>query len=188
MPLCDGCGAQTDDGHIRQRIERLELATRYRPIHIAALLIDAGPPPCLEDYFYRPAADRNERSPESKAYFDALLTAGGLDPAAHANEAAALTDFQRRGFFLVGAIDCAPASPAAIERNAPTLLRRVKISYQPKSIALISRLTEALIVRFQQNSWSPALILNDGGSFEIPAQAESLAKALAAAVAPRAHA
>jgi hypothetical protein len=188
MPLCDGCGAKTDDAHIRQRIERLELATRYRPVHIAALLIDAGPPARLEDYFYRPAADGNERSPESKAYFDAMTKAVGIDQAAHANQEAALTEFQRRGFFLAGAIDCAPASPAAIERNAPTLLRRVKVSYQPKSIALISRLTEALIVQFQQNSWSPALILNDGSSFEIPAQAESLAKALATALAPKAHA
>ncbi len=56
MPVCDGCGMQADDAHIRRRIERLELATRFRPIHIQALLIDAAPPSRSEDYFYRPPA------------------------------------------------------------------------------------------------------------------------------------
>jgi hypothetical protein len=188
MPLCDGCGAQVDDAHIRQRIQRLEFATRYRPVHIAALLIDGGPPARIEDYFYRPAAHRDERSPESKNYFDAVMKAAGIDLNSQPNEESALTEFQRRGFFLAGAIDCAPANPAAIERNAATLLRRVKVSYQPKSIALISPLTQPLVARIQQQTGAAALILNDGAPFEIPAQAESLAKALARAAAPKAHA
>jgi hypothetical protein len=185
MPLCDGCGAQVDDAHIRHRIERLELATRFRPVHIAALLIDAGPPERPGDYFYRAAANRSERTPESAACFDAVMKAAGIDPNSLANEEAALTEFQRRGFFLVGAVDCPPPSSAAIERNAPTLLRRVKVSYQPKSIVLISPLTQPILARFQADASSPAPILLDGKPFGIPAQAEALAKALATSRAPK---
>jgi hypothetical protein len=188
MPLCDGCGAQVDDTHIRQRIERLEFATRYRPVHIALLLIDGGPSSRPEDYFYRAAAEGGERSPESKTYFDALARAAGIDSKTHQNEEAVLTEFQRRGFFLVGAVDCPRANSAAIERNSSTLLRRVKVSYQPKSIALISPLTEVLIPHFQQASPSIALILSDGKPFDFPAQAETLAKELAKAGASKAQA
>jgi hypothetical protein len=192
MPLCDGCGAQVDDAHIRHRIERLEFATRFRPIHIAVLLIDAGPPARPEEYFYRPAANRDERSSESAAYFEALMKAAGAGPNAYTQEETALAEFQRHGFFLVSAIECALANPAstqtAIERSASTLLRRVKVSYKPKSIALLSGPTQPLIAHFQQNGWSSALILNDGKPFEIPAQDEILAKALAKSSAPKAHA
>ena len=67
MSVCDGCGAVADDKHIRERIERLELATRFRPVHIRALLIDAAPPPRVEDYFYRAAKDRRPCGPPNHA-------------------------------------------------------------------------------------------------------------------------
>jgi hypothetical protein len=35
--LCDGCGQPATPEHIAERIHRLELATRYRPIHIQVL-------------------------------------------------------------------------------------------------------------------------------------------------------
>src|ERR1700728_3131303 len=149
MPVCDGCGAQVDDAHIRQRIERLELATRFRPVHISVLLVDAAPPARREDYFYRATASLSDRSPAGRDYFDALMNSAGVDADAQSNEEAALAEFQRRGFFLIGAIECAPANPAdtprIIERAAPTLLRRVKVSYKPKSIAMLSSATQPLI-------------------------------------------
>jgi hypothetical protein len=195
MPLCDGCGAQVDDAHIRLRIERLELATRFRPIHISVLLIDAGPPERLEDYFYRPAANRSDRSPASAEYFDALMKATGIEPGSHPNEEAALAAFQRRGFFLVGATDCPPETHAdkahatrPSVRAIPTILRRIRISYKPKSIALLSPETEPLLAALLQDGWSAGLILDNGKPFQMPAQAEALAKALAAASAPKAHA
>jgi hypothetical protein len=132
MPVCDSCGAQVDDAHIRQRIERLELATRFRPIHISVLLIDAAPPARFEDYFYRATNDRSERSPASRDYFDGLVKCAGVVPSTEMNEDAALAEFQRHGFFLIGAVECALESssdPArAIERAAPGILRRFKVS------------------------------------------------------------
>jgi hypothetical protein len=189
MPVCDGCGAQVDDAHIRQRIERLELATRFRPIHISVLLIDAAPPARFEDYFYRAAADRSERSLASRPYFDALMKCAGLAPGpdSQAGEDAALAEFQRRGFFLIGAIECPLADrsdpQAAIERASPAVLRRVKMSYKPKSVVLLSPLTQPLVQAFEDNGCASQLILHDGQPFAGPAD-----QALANAIARRAAA
>ena len=78
MALCDGCGLQVDDAHIRRRIERLELATRFRPIRIHVLLIDAAPPISEEDYFYRASSNREERSLVSRMYFDEIVKSAGI--------------------------------------------------------------------------------------------------------------
>jgi hypothetical protein len=183
MPICDGCGAQVDDAHIRVRIERLELATRFRPIHISVLLIDAAPPPRFEDYFYR-AAHPSERSPAARTYFDALLRCAGAASGqpSPATEEAALAEFQRHGFFLIGAVECPleshPDAARAIERAAPTVLRRVNVSYKPKSIALLSSGTQPLIEALQANGWADRLILADGKPFA-PLEDEALAKAIA---------
>jgi hypothetical protein len=182
MPVCDGCCARVDDAHIRQRIERLELATRFRPLHISVLLIDAAPPARFEDYFYRAGA---ERSSASRAYFDALVGCAGVAPGSHTgmNEQAALAEFQRRGLFLIGAIECAlenhPDPAQAIERAASAILRRVNVSYKPKSIALLSPRTQPLVQMFQENGWASRLILNEGDPFADPPVDERLAKALA---------
>jgi hypothetical protein len=182
MPVCDGCGAQVDDAHIRHRIERLELATRYRPVHISVLLIDAAPPARFEDYFYRATSDRSERSPASRTYFDALVKCAGAAPKPGMTEEAALAEFQRRGLFLIGAVECAldgNADPAkAIELALPAVLRRVKVSYKPKSIAFLSPHTEALVRAFQANDWADRLILDRGKPFADFPSTSRLARAL----------
>jgi hypothetical protein len=169
MPVCDSCGAGVDDAHIRQRIERLELATRFRPVHISVLLIDAAPPVRFEDYFYCATSDRTERSPASREYFDAMVKCAGAAVSPKMNEEAALAEFQRHGFFLIGAVECSLEShgePAkAIERAAPGILRRVKVSYKPKSVAFLSPYTQMLIPMFQANDWADRLILDQGKPF-----------------------
>jgi hypothetical protein len=183
MPVCDGCGAQVDDAHIRQRIERLELATRFRPVHISLLLIDAAPPARPEDYFYRASANRADRSSASRAYFDALMQVAGIPPAAQASEESALAEFQRRGFFLIGAVECPPLAgaglPGAIEHTALNTLRRVNVSYKPKAIALLSAQTLPLVAVFQQTDWVSRLVLDDGKPFDVPLSPGRLARALA---------
>lgn len=182
MPVCDSCGAQGDDAHIRRRIERLELATRFRPIHISVLLVDAGPPARFEDYFYRATKDRSERTPASREYFDALVNCAGIVPGPDMDEDASLAEFQRHGFFVVGALDCAledPDDPAkAIEGAAGVLLRRVNVSYKPKLIAFLSGKTQSLVPIFQANGWGPRLILLDGEPFGDSVLTGRLARAI----------
>jgi len=183
MPVCDGCGAQVDDAHIRRRIERLELATRFRPVHISVLLVDASPPQRPEDYFYRVSPDRSDRSSASRAYFEALMQIAGVSSIAPSSEESALAEFQRRGFFLIGAVECPLGAGAdlqdAVERTALTTLRRVNVSYKPKSIALLSAETQPLIAVFQQTDWSSRLVLDNGKPFDVPLSPDRLVRALA---------
>lgn len=172
MPICDGCGAPVDATHIRQRIARLELATRFRPIHIQVLLLDAAPPAKLEDYFYRPSQDPGERSTPSRMFFDELAKCTGHVPPAHATEETTLGEFQKRGFFLAYAVECPVESPselaAALDRLASTVVLRVNSSYKPKFLAPISRDLHLLLPLLQLKGWNEHLILNNGEPFDDP--------------------
>lgn len=181
MPVCDGCGERVDEHHIRRRIERLELATRFRPIHINVLLMDAAPPLATEDFFYAPGG--TARSAAGRRYFDELAKLAGAGQGSTADTEAILSEFQHRGFFLASAVECPVADGAAlnaiIRRLAPTVLRRVQASYKPKYVALISQAAEELIEPFRAAGWGDRLILDHGAPFA----ADSLAGQLTAALA-----
>lgn len=141
MPTCDGCGAVVEAEHIRRRIERLELATRYRPVHIQTLLIGVAPPSRAKEDFY------------------ASETEGA--------------ELQRSGIFLVYAVECPLADGAdsseAVRRAAPTVVKRVQLSYKPKSVVLFSGATAELIPALLGAGFGERLILNDGAPFaELP--------------------
>jgi len=172
MPICDGCDAQVDEAHIRQRIERLELATRFRPIHIQVLLLDAAPPAKLEDYFYRPASNSDERSQASRMFFDELAKCVGHAPRTYTQEEATLAEFQKHGFFLAYAVECPVESSSelaqTIKRLVPTVALRVNSSYKPKFVAPISRLLQDVIPVLQSKGWTEKIILNDGKPLDDP--------------------
>jgi hypothetical protein len=171
VPVCDGCGVQADDAHIRRRIERLELATRFRPIHIQVLLIDAAPPARPEDYFYH-AANREERSQSSRDYFDEIAKCCGLTINPQMNDESTLAEFQHRGFYLAHVREC-PAEPAdeldeALERLGSVMIRRVEKSYKPKYIVLLSASSGELIPQFERSEMRDRLILDHGKPFLSP--------------------
>jgi hypothetical protein len=172
MPVCDGCGSEVSDQHIRQRIERLEFSTRFRPIHIQVLFIDATPPSRIEDFFYRPAKDRSVRSVGSRMFFDEIVKCLGMAPGPDLQEEAVLAEFQRRGFFLVYAVECPiedyAEQEAAVRRLAPTIQKRVQNSYKPKHILLLSQPTQDLVALFQLTGWGDRLLLDKGGPFIDP--------------------
>ena len=187
MPPCDGCGAQVDEAHIRSRIERLEHATRFRPIHIQVLFLAAAPPSLPEDDFYR-AATSTKRSPDSQLFFREISKSIGRTPGDIADEAAILTEFQRAGFYLADAVECPIESPeqlaAAVTKLASRVVLRVNTSYKPKFVAPISQALQPLIPLFQNNSWADRLILHNGEPFDDrtefgTALADSIAEALA---------
>jgi hypothetical protein len=170
MLVCDGCGLEAPDLHRRQRIERLELATRYRPIHIQVLFVDSAPGPRNDDYFYRSSKDRAARSVGSRMYFDEIMkvlaapaAASGSKPLA--DEAAQLAEFQRRGYFLTHVVECPIEGEAemenAIYRMAPKFLLRVQKSYQPKHILLLSQPTQHIIELLQTEGWDGKKLLLD---------------------------
>src|ERR1700722_6542199 len=171
MPVCDGCGAQVDDAHIRARIERLEMATRFRPLHIQVLLLGMAAPARPEDYFYRAAEQGRERSPESRAFFDALLRCAGENPSRFATEREALAEFQRRGVFLTHVVECPEDTEAereaALARCAPSLVKRIQFSYKPKYVAPISRALQRIVPLLSAAGWADRLILNGDKPFEV---------------------
>lgn len=172
MPACDGCGARADEAHIRRRVERLELATRFRPVHIKVLFLDGAPPVRLEDYFYRAAKDRSVRSLASRMQFDELAKCAGSDTKGEIDEEQALIDFQRRGFFLTYAVECPfedqEDPQGSLRRLAPTVMKRVQTSYIPTYIIPVSQATQELIRLFGFIGWGDRLVLNKGGPWVDP--------------------
>jgi hypothetical protein len=170
MAFCDGCGSQVDDAHIRRRIERLELSTRFRPIHIQVLLMDSVPLGRTEDYFYRAASSPDQRSTSSRDYFNEIVKCSGFIVGPGTSEEIALAEFQHRGFYLAYAVECpvepAEESAAALERAGPTVLQRVEKSYKPKYIALISASLTKVIPLFERSEIR--LLLNYGKPFMSP--------------------
>jgi hypothetical protein len=195
MSVCDGCEMPADDAHIRRRIERLELATRFRPIHIQVLLIDAAPPAQSEDYFYRSPGGPDARSKAWRHYFDEIVKCCGLVLNPGMLEESALTEFQHRGFYLAYAVECPIETPdkldATLERVGPVVIRRVEKSYRPKRIALISTSLAKLIPGFERSELRDRLLLNHGQPFvspldlsegSAPGRTASLSDALSAAL------
>ncbi len=149
MRVCDGCGAPADESHIRSRIERLEMATRFRPIHIQTLLLADAPPSRIEDYFYRPLRDGESRSSGAKDFFVEVMKAAGISPDAAANEEAALAEFQHRGFYLADVVECPVPTPQELSERitaaSSTLLKRIEFSYRPKHVVPIGAGVNAII-------------------------------------------
>src|ERR1700731_5510069 len=79
--LCDGCGLPASPEHLAARMQLLELVTRFRPIHIHVLFVALDPMPRPQDEFFRP--------PESRQFFDSLLSALDVSTHAESNAAAA---------------------------------------------------------------------------------------------------
>ena len=180
--LCDGCGLPASPEHIAARMERLELVTRFRPIHIQVLFIALDPMPRLEDEFYRP--------PESHQFFDSLLSALEISTHAESNTAGAaaanLLEFQRRGYYLTYASECplplpnstseyadGSAARECISRLAPTLVRRIRFNYKPKHVALLGTNLSPLIEIFEQAGISALLLLDNGTPLTVPSAGDA---------------
>jgi len=177
MRVCDGCGASADEAHVRQRIERLEMATRFRPIHIQVLLLGDAPPIRIEDYFYRPLRNGESRSAGAKAFFIEMLKAASIAPDAAANEEAALAEFQRRGFYLADAIECPMATPeelgVRVTDASSTVLKRIEFSYRPKHVVPIGAAVKSLIPLLQRCSVGDRLVVADATGVRSDALATS---------------
>ncbi len=140
---CDGCGLPASPEHVAERLARLELATRYRPIHTSVLFLAVAPQGPPQDDFYAPPKSENIFQP----FLDALdilrpenAPAGAIDLSS-ANMAR-LVEFQRRGYYLTYLSECPLAAEddtvaAAISRLGPTLLRRIRFNYRPKRIVIL---------------------------------------------------
>lgn len=163
---CDSCGNPASAEHIRDRLARLQRATRWRPIHISLLLICTAPPERPEDDLY--ATDLGEPSLGARAYINGLFQYLGIAPAASREDQ--LTELQRNGTYIARLIECPLAPNASLDnlaaRYAPELLKRIEFSYKPKKIALLDPVAPGL-AQLLLNSKFGSLIENNGKGIDI---------------------
>jgi len=171
--LCDSCGQPTSPEHIRERLARLELATRYRPIHIGLLLICTAPPASLVDDLY--AWEQQGAGPKARDYlqglFQCVTSGGGNSPGGQ------LSELQRGGVFLSRLVECpinlnSSASGSNNENLAtlygPVLIKRIQYSYKSRQIALLAPVALGMADLLSKAGFGPQLIAA-GQGIEIPA-------------------
>ncbi len=180
---CDGCGGEVSPDHVANRIQRLELASRYRPIHIQILFVAEAPPSALENYFYYPGKGEHTKRGLSRVLFDELMTSLGIGVrhGADRDEESCLLAFQKRSFFLADSLECpvedvvpgfregVKADPQALShRFGPTLALRIRNSYKPKYIVLLSKRTRFLMPSLQQAGLGERLLLSNNLPLPFP--------------------
>jgi len=163
---CDGCGLGASSEHIARRLRRLELATRYRPIHVQAVFLGAQSPTDEKSFLY---AAGTEFSGEAAALLRALgIQAEGRDVEA------VLAEFQKRGLVLTHVLEC-PAEPGretsglaeALERKLPSVARRLRGSLRPKRVILISRELVPVVDELKAAKLGAELLLDGGAPFDL---------------------
>ena len=134
---CDGCGQPADSAHLSRRLQRLEWATRFRPIHIQALLLAGIIPQHDDDFLYSPTGPIQGEA-------RMILHAVQISTEGKSRDAA-LAEFQKLGLMLTHVLDCPLENPisltqanALIERRLPAVIARIRRSLKPKRVLLLS--------------------------------------------------
>lgn len=183
---CDGCGQPASPTHIVRRLERLEWATRYRPVHIGTLLLGAISPHKDADFLY---------SGKFGGEAARLLEAVGIQTAGKSAETV-LTEFQRGGYFVTYVLECpldecATAGPveSALLRRVGAVLARVRRSLRPKRALLFGEPLASVVDRFSSAELGCPVILDAGKpfGFDVGTEADSVVR-LRRALAPTASA
>src|SRR5208337_5124662 len=112
---CDGCGQTASPAHLARRLQRLEWTTRYRPVHIQALLLGGIVPEADAAFLYCPEGNYQG---EAASLLDALQISR-----AGKSADATLTEFQRRGLLLTHVLEC-PLEPGVSTADAQQLLEK----------------------------------------------------------------
>jgi hypothetical protein len=162
---CDGCGQSASPEHIARRLLRLEWTTRYRPVHIGALLLGSVSPLAEEDFLYRG---------KFQGEAGRLLEAVGISTPGKSPETV-LSEFQRGGFFLTHVLEC-PLETSEAEKvsyqsllaeRVSHVLTRIRRSLKPKRVVLISDSLATLAARLSIAELGCPVILDNGQPFDL---------------------
>jgi hypothetical protein len=165
--LCDGCGQPASPQHIARRLQRLEWATRYRPIHLHTLLLGAFSPPAPAEFLYSPEEVHSGEAAN-------LIHAACVSIAGKSADAIQ-SEFQRRGIYFTHVLECPLDIPSggpdfltnAFLTRLPTLFTRIRRSLKPKRLAFVSTSLTPLMERFASAQLNCELVLDDGRAFAL---------------------
>lgn len=180
---CDGCGQMGSPEHIARRLRFLEWATRYRPVHIQALLLGSVAPREDEEFLYAPDGDFRGEG-------ESLLRAAGISlDGKTAKDLHA--EFQAAGFFLTHILECAiedrtkeghgmPPYEEGEHADATRLLRehlpavasRIRRSLKPKSVMLVTEMPPEVVQDILALDLGCEVILDDGKPFAVAPSAK----------------
>jgi hypothetical protein len=148
---CDGCGQLASAEHIARRLQRLEWATRFRPIHVQALLLTASAPDSDSDFLYSP-------EPAFTGLAGFLLSSLGITTAGKSSEEV-LRDFQRRGLALISLLECpiepgteASGARALVEHHLPQAMTRIRRSLKPKRVLVLSPELQPFLAQLSESA------------------------------------
>jgi len=165
--LCDGCGQPASPQHLARRFQRLEWATRYRPIHLNTLLLGAASSKNDADFLYS-----SEQTCTGEAA--RLLEAAGIPAGEQVAEALHL-DFQRRGAYLSHVLECPLETGTQTSLNRllssrlPSLFTRIRRSLKPRRLIFISAALAPFIEQFAAAKLECELILDSERPFALDA-------------------
>lgn len=128
------------------------------------LVLQPAPPGRMEDYFYRPETNGAKRSLQAERFFDAMMAATGVDTAREKDEAALLAEFQRKGWYVAECCECpleesGVAAKDVAERFAETVVKRTRLSYRPKRVALAAHSLEPIRKALQDAGFGDVFVL-----------------------------
>lgn len=162
QPLpCDGCGELASSAHIAWRLRRLELTTRYRPIHVQAVFLGAQSPVRDEEFLYGVQGNFQGEAGE-------LLQALHIESSGRAVEAV-LAEFQRKGFLLTHVLECAGERGImvtdSLKRKLPSALKRLRTSLRPKKLVVVSAAMAPMIGDLKAAQIGAELVLDGDTPF-----------------------
>lgn len=161
---CDGCGQPADSAHLSRRLQRLEWATRFRPVHIQALLLGGIAPQLDEDFLYTPAGPLHGEA-------HVILQAVQVSTEGKSREVL-LAEFQKLGLMLTHVLDCPLArnvplaqSHALIEKQLPAAIGRIRRSLKPKRVLLLSAPLQQLADKLREADLGCPVLPPTSGTF-----------------------
>jgi len=161
---CDGCGQLADSAHISRRLQRLAWATRFRPLHIQALLLSGIAPALDSDFLYAP--DSLFRG-EAGAILNAVqISTEGRPPEI------ALAEFQKLCLMLTHILECplqdgvsVQQAVALLEKQLPSAITRIRRSLKPRRILLISAGLQPVEDKLRQSNLGCPILPPPPGAF-----------------------
>lgn len=146
---CDGCGQLADSAHISRRLNRLAWTTRFRPLHIQALLLSGIAPKHEPDFLY---------SPNSSFHGEAATILKAVNIATEGKSPeTVLAEFQKLGLLLAHVLECPLDDGTTVaqvhsylEAEIPSTIARIRRSLKPKRILLLSPDLQPYAAKFHQ--------------------------------------